>query len=489
MGTLRGSHRRWAEPYRIKMVEPIRIPTRDQREAAILDAGYNTFLLRSEDVYIDLLTDSGTSAMSDRQWAALMVGDEAYAGSRSFYHLVDAVHEVYGYPELVPTHQGRGAENILSQILIKPGDVIPGNMYFTTTRWHQEKAGGSFADVIIDEAHDPASLHPFKGNVDLDKLRRIIAEVGAERIPYISLETNVNMAGGQPVSMANLTATYELCHEHGILVMLDATRALENAWFIQQREPGYARRSVAEILLEICSHSDGATVSSKKDNLVNIGGFLALRDPELARRARGLLVAYEGLHTYGGMSGRDMEALACGIREMVDGDDHVRARIGQVEYLGNLLIDAGVPIVLPIGGHGVYLNARAILPHLPQDDLPAQSLAAAIYLDSGVRAMERGVVSAGRDPATGENRHPRLELVRLTIPRRVYTQSHMEVTAESVASVCADADEIGGLAFTDEPEDLRFFLARFRPLPVPAKSTAEVSQRPLAEPHLIASGG
>jgi tyrosine phenol-lyase len=489
MGTLRGSHRRWAEPYRIKMVEPIRIPTRDQREAAILDAGYNTFLLRSEDVYIDLLTDSGTSAMSDRQWAALMVGDEAYAGSRSFYHLVDAVHEVYGYPELVPTHQGRGAENILSQILIKPGDVIPGNMYFTTTRWHQEKAGGSFADVIIDEAHDPASLHPFKGNVDLDKLRRIIAEVGAERIPYISLETNVNMAGGQPVSMANLTATYELCHEHGILVMLDATRALENAWFIQQREPGYARRSVAEILLEICSHSDGATVSSKKDNLVNIGGFLALRDPELARRARGLLVAYEGLHTYGGMSGRDMEALACGIREMIDGDDHVRARIGQVEYLGNLLIDAGVPIVLPIGGHGVYLNARAILPHLPQDDLPAQSLAAAIYLDSGVRAMERGVVSAGRDPATGENRHPRLELVRLTIPRRVYTQSHMEVTAESVASVCADADEIGGLAFTDEPEDLRFFLARFRPLPVPAKSTAEVSQRPLAEPHLIASGG
>jgi len=297
------------------------------------------------------------------------------------------------------------------------------------------------------------------------------------------------MAGGQPVSMANLKATYALCHEQGILVMLDATRALENAWFIQQREAGYAHRSVAEILLEICAQSDGATVSSKKDNLVNIGGFLALRDPELAWRARGLLVAYEGLHTYGGMSGRDMEALACGVREMVDGDDHVRARIGQVEYLGNLLIDAGVPIVQPIGGHGVYLNARAILPHVPQDELPAQSLAAAIYLDSGVRAMERGVVSAGRDPATGENRHPRLELVRLTIPRRVYTQSHMEVTAESVASVCADADEIGGLAFTDEPEDLRFFLARFRPLPVPAKSTAEVSQRPLAEPHLIASGG
>jgi len=489
MEALGGGHRRWAEPYRIKMVEPIRMTTRDQREAAIRDAGYNTFLLRSEDVYIDLLTDSGTSAMSDRQWAALMIGDEAYAGSRSFYHLMDAVRDVYGYPELVPTHQGRGAEHILSQILIKPGDTIPGNMYFTTTRWHQENAGGSFADVIIDEAHDPESLHPFKGNVDLDKLRRIIAEVGAERIPYISLETNVNMAGGQPVSMANLRATYALCHEHGILVMLDATRALENAWFIQQREPGYAHRSVAEILLEICSHSDGASVSSKKDNLVNIGGFLALRDPELARRARGLLVAYEGLHTYGGMSGRDMEALACGIREMVDGDDHVRARIGQVEYLGNLLIDAGVPIVRPIGGHGVYLNARAILPHVPQDELPAQSLAAAIYLDSGVRTMERGVVSAGRDPNTGENRHPRLELVRLTLPRRVYTQSHMEVTAESVVSVCAHADEIGGLAFTDEPDDLRFFLARFRPLPVPVKSTIGVPDRVRTKPLPVAPRG
>ena len=471
--------RSWAEPFRIKMVEPIRMTTRAERDAALREAGYNTFLLRSEDVYIDLLTDSGTSAMSDRQWAALMMGDEAYAGSRSFYHLVDAVREVYGYPELVPTHQGRGAEHILSQILIEPGDVVPGNMYFTTTRWHQEHAGGSFADVIIDEAHDPASAHPFKGNVDLDKLRRVIAEVGAERIPYISVETNVNMAGGQPMSMANLRATYALCHEHGILVMLDATRALENAWFIKQREEGHARRSVAEILLEICSYSDGATVSSKKDNLVNIGGFLALRDAELAQRARGLLVAYEGLHTYGGMAGRDMEALAQGIREMVETDDHVRARIGQVEYLGNLLIDAGVPIVLPIGGHGVYLDARTILPQLSQDELPAQALAAALYADSGVRSMERGVVSAGRDPVTGENRHPRLELVRLTIPRRVYTQAHMDVTAESVIDVCEHAEGVRGLEFTFEPADLRFFLARFQPLPLrvaaPATSLAAAS--------------
>jgi tyrosine phenol-lyase len=469
----------WAEPFRIKVVEPIRMTTRPEREVAIREAGYNTFLLRSDDVYIDLLTDSGTSAMSARQWAALMVGDEAYAGSRSFYRLVDAMRAVYGYSELVPTHQGRGAEHILSQILIKPGDVIPGNMYFTTTRWHQEHAGGAFVDVIIDEAHDPASVHQFKGNVDLHKLRRVIAEVGAERIPYISVETNVNMAGGQPLSMANLRDTYALCRQHGILVMLDATRALENAWFIQQREDGYADRSVADILLEICSHSDGATVSSKKDNLVNIGGFLALRDPELAQRARGLLVAYEGLHTYGGMAGRDMEALAEGMLEMVASDDHVRARVGQVQYLGNLLIDGGVPIVRPVGGHGVYLDARAILPHLSQDELPAQALAAAIYVDSGVRTMERGIVSAGRDPESGENRHPRLELVRLAIPRRVYTQAHMDVTAESAVEVFEHAAEIGGLEFSLEPADLRFFLARFQPLPARTQMSAE--------PHPVAS--
>lgn len=463
-------HRSWAEPYRIKMVEPITMTTREHRERAIAVAGWNTFLLRAEDVYIDLLTDSGTNAMSDRQWAALMMGDEAYAGSRSYYHLEDAMHDVYGYEELVPTHQGRGAEHILSQILIKPGDVIPGNMYFTTTRFHQERAGGTFVDVIIDEAHDPASMHPFKGNVDLAKFRAVIDEFGAERIPYISVETNVNMAGGQPVSMENLRATYEICRQHGIYLMLDATRALENAWFIQQREPGYRDLSVRDILREICSHSDGATVSSKKDNLVNIGGFLALRDPDLARRARSLLVAFEGLHTYGGMSGRDMEALAQGIREMVETDDHVRARVGQVEYLGHKLIGAGVPIVVPIGGHGVFLDARSILAHVPQEELPAQALAAELYVDSGVRSMERGVVSAGRDPHTGENHLPKLELVRLTIPRRVYTQAHMDVVAESVVDVFERREEITGLRFTYEPEDLRFFLARFEPIPQKEKT-------------------
>lgn len=456
--------RSWAEPWKVKVVEPIRMTTREHRTEAIAEAGYNTFLLRSDDVYIDLLTDSGTSAMSDRQWSAMMLGDEAYAGSRSYYRLVEAVRDVYGYAELVPTHQGRGAEHILSQLLIREGDVVPGNMYFTTTRYHQEHAGGRFVDVIVDEAHDATSEHPFKGSIDLDKLAAVIDEHGAERVPYVSFETNVNMAGGQPASMANLRAVHELCQRHGIPVMLDATRAVENAWFIQQREDGYRDTSVAAILREICSYSEGATVSSKKDNLVNIGGFLAVRDADLARRARAMLVAFEGLHTYGGMAGRDLEALATGIREMVETDDHVAARVGQVAYLGDLLHQAKVPTVRPIGGHGVFLDAASIMWHLPQEHFPAQALAAALYVDSGVRGMERGIVSAGRDAATGEHHRPRLELVRLTLPRRVYTQAHMDVTAESVAAVVAQAEEIAGLRFTYEPEELRFFQARFEPL-------------------------
>jgi tyrosine phenol-lyase len=443
------------------MVEPITMTTRDHRENAIVDAGYNTFLLRSEDVYIDLLTDSGTTAMSDRQWSAMLLGDESYAGATSFYKLVDAVHDVYGYEELIPTHQGRGAEHILSQLLIKPGDTVPGNMYFTTTRYHQEAAGGRFVDVIVDEAHDPKSMFPFKGNIDMDKLRAVVEDVGSDRVPYVSFETNVNMAGGQPASMANIKEVYAYCRENDILVMLDATRSLENAYFIQQREEGYADRSIAEIVREIADHSDGATVSSKKDNLVNIGGFLAVRDPDLAMRARAMLVAFEGLHTYGGMAGRDMEALAEGIREMVATDDHVRARVGQVEYLGHRLIDAGVPIIQPIWGHGVFLDARRILDHLDQDEFPAQALTAAIYVDSGVRGMERGNVSAGRDPGTEKNRRPNLELVRLTIPRRVYTQSHMDVVSESVIAVYENRRSVQGLNFSYEPESLRFFQARF----------------------------
>lgn len=454
----------WAEPWKIKMVEPLTMTTREHRQKAIEEAGYNTFLLRSEDVYIDLLTDSGTTAMSDRQWSAMLLGDEAYAGATSYYKLVDAVRDVYGYEELIPTHQGRGAEHILSQLLITEGDVIPGNMYFTTTRYHQEAAGGRFVDVIVDEAHDTSSMFLFKGNMDLDKLKAVVDEVGTDRVPYVSFETNVNMAGGQPASMENIKEVYEYCQAQGIAVMLDATRAVENAYFIQQREEGYKHKSVAEIVAEITQYSDGATVSSKKDNLVNIGGFLAVRDPRLAERAREMLVAFEGLHTYGGMAGRDMEALAVGVREMVATDDHVRARVGQVEYLGQKLTDEGVPVIRPIGGHGVFLVAGEILDHLDQDEFPAQALAASIYVNSGVRGMERGNVSAGRDPQTGQNRRPKLELVRLTIPRRVYTQSHMDVVAESVIEVYENRETIGGLEFTYEPHSLRFLQARFRAL-------------------------
>jgi len=455
--------RSWAEPYKIKMVEHLRMTTPEERADAIRDAGHNTFLLKSEDVYIDLLTDSGTTAMSDHQWAAMMLGDEAYAGSKNYYRLEEAVQNHYGYKHLIPTHQGRGAENLLSQIAIKKGDFVPGNMYFTTTRLHQELCGGTFVDVICDQAHDPTSDYPFKGNVDLDKMQALIDKVGADRIPYLSLETNVNMAGGQPCSMANIQAVSKLCHANDIPVFLDATRAVENAYFIKTKEAGYADKTIAEILLDICSHTDGCTMSAKKDSLVNIGGFLALNDDALAEKARNLVVVYEGLHTYGGMAGRDMEALAVGIGESVQ-YDHIRARIGQVEYLGEQLIDAGIPIIRPIGGHGIFIDAARFLPHIPRDQFPAQALAAALYVDSGVRSMERGAVSAGRDPETGENRYPNLELVRLTIPRRVYTQAHMDVTAESVVHLFKHPERVQGLKITYEPEYLRFFQCRFEPI-------------------------
>ncbi len=455
--------RSWAEPFKIKMVEHLRITTRAERERAIADAGNNMFLLRSEDVYIDLLTDSGTSAMSDHQWAGMMRGDEAYAGSANFYHLESAVREFYGYKHIIPTHQGRGAEHILSRLCIKPGDFVPGNMYFTTTRVHQELAGGQFVDVIIDQAHDPGSEYAFKGNVDLDKLARLIERVGPARIPYVSLHATVNMAGGQPLSMANAREVSILCRRHGIKVFLDATRAVENCYFIKQRELEYADKSLVEILRELCSYTDGCTMSGKKDCLVNIGGFLAVNDDDLADAARNMVVIYEGLHTYGGLAGRDMEAMAIGIRESIS-YDHMHARIGQVQYLGEMIGCEGVPIVRPIGGHGVFLNALEFLPHIPREQFPAQALAAALYVDSGVRAMERGAVSAGRDPETGKNHFPHLELVRLTIPRRVYTQAHMDVTAESVIALYQQRARIVGLQFTYEPKHLRFFQARFEPV-------------------------
>ncbi|MEI6816931.1 MAG: tyrosine phenol-lyase [Bacteroidota bacterium] len=456
-------HRSWAEPYKIKMVELLQMTTREQRERAIKEAGYNTFLLKSEDVYIDLLTDSGTSAMSDRQWAGMMLGDEAYAGSKNFYHMENVIQNYYGYKHVIPTHQGRGAENIISKVMIKPGDIIPGNMYFTTTRLHQELAGGTFKDIIIDEAHDPDNLFPFKGNCDLGKLEDVIKKYGADKVPYVCIATSVNMAGGQPISIENLKAVRALCDKYGIKIIHDMTRVAENAFFIKQREAGYANKSVAEIVKEICSYTDGATMSAKKDALVNIGGFLATNDDHVYEEASNLIVVYEGLHTYGGMAGRDMEALAIGIVESVD-DNHISARIGQVEYLGQKLIDMGVPIVQPIGGHGIFLNAKKFLPHIPQTSYPAQTLAAELYIDSGVRTMERGIVSAGRNKETGENYLPELELVRLTIPRRVYTQAHMDVVAESVEAVYLERDKIKGLEMIFEPKYLRFFMAKFEKL-------------------------
>lgn len=452
----------WAEPYKIKMVELLKMTTPAQRKKALKEAGYNTFLLKSEDVYIDLLTDSGTSAMSDRQWAGMMLGDEAYAGSRNFYHLEEVVKEIYGYKYLVPTHQGRGAENIISKILIKKGDIIPGNMYFTTTRLHQELAGGKFEDVIIDEAHDPENLFPFKGNVDLKKLDALVKKHGASKIPYVSVATSVNMAGGQPISMQNLKELRAYTKKHGIRIIHDMTRVAENAYFIQQREKGYDKKTIQQIVKEICSYTDGATMSAKKDALVNIGGFLAINDWDVFEEARNMVVVYEGLHTYGGLAGRDMEAMAIGIVESVS-DDHIRARVGQVEYLGNEMMKYGVPIVLPIGGHGIFVDAKKFLPHIPQDQFPAQTLAAEIYLDSGVRTMERGVVSAGRK-ANGENYYPKLELVRFTIPRRVYTQAHMDVIAESTARVFERRTKITGMKMVYEPKYLRFFQAKFEKL-------------------------
>lgn len=451
-----------AEPYKIKVVEPIAVTTRAERERFMAEAGYNTFLLRSDQCYIDLLTDSGTSAMSDNQWAGMMLGDEAYAGSRNFIHLQEVVREYYGFKHVVPTHQGRGAENLLSSLCIKPGDYVPGNMYFTTTRAHQERNGANFVDIIIDEAHDSQLELPFKGNIDIGKLSRLIDEVGADKIPYVCLAVTVNLAGGQPVSMANMRAVHELCSKHGIKVMFDATRCVENAYFIKTREKEFADRTIAEILKEMMSYADGCTMSGKKDCLVNIGGFLCMNDDELYQRACELVVLFEGMPSYGGLAGRDMEAMARGIVESVD-YNYIHHRISQCEYLAEKLKEGGVPVVRPTGGHAVFLDARAFLSHIPQDHFPAQALAAELYIESGVRSMERGIVSAGRDKKTGDNYHPKLELVRLTIPRRVYTYAHLDIVADAAVSLYKRRETIKGLDMVYEPKLLRFFTARFQP--------------------------
>ncbi|MBF6984226.1 tyrosine phenol-lyase [Pasteurella multocida] len=451
-----------AEPYKVKAVEPIAMTTREQREAYMKKAGYNTFLLNSEEVYIDLLTDSGTSAMSDKQWAGLMIGDEAYAGSRNFMHLQNVVREYYGFKYVVPTHQGRGAENLLSTIMIKPGDYVPGNMYFTTTRAHQERNGATFVDIIIDEAHDSQIDLPFKGNVDVKKLQKLIDEVGADKIPYICLAVTVNLAGGQPVSMANMREVKALCSKHGIKVMFDATRCVENAYFIKEREAEYKDATIKDILKEMMSYADGCTMSGKKDCLVNIGGFLCINDDDLYQQACELVVLFEGMPSYGGLAGRDMEAMAIGITESVD-FHYIQHRVAQCYYLADKLEAAGVPIVKPVGGHAVFLDAKKFLPHIPQEQFPAQMLAAQIYIEGGVRSMERGIVSAGRDKKTGANHTPKLELVRLTIPRRVYTYAHLDHVVDTIIKLFKHRDDIKGLDMVYEPKLLRFFTARFEP--------------------------
>ncbi len=449
-----------AEPFRIKVVETVKMIDKEQRAQVAKEAGYNTFLINSEDVYIDLLTDSGTNAMSDKQWAGMMIGDEAYAGSRNFHHLEQTVREVFGFKYLVPTHQGRGAENLLSRIAIKPGQYVPGNMYFTTTRYHQEANGGIFADVIKDIAHDAGKSVPFKGDIDLEKLESLIKEKGAENIAYVCLAVTVNLAGGQPVSMQNMKAVRELTKKHGIKVFYDATRCVENAYFIKEQEKGYENKTIKEIVYEMFSYADGCTMSGKKDCLVNIGGFLCMNDDELFQAAKELVVVFEGMPSYGGLAGRDMEAMAIGLRESLQ-FEYIEHRIKQVRYLGDKLLEAGVPIIEPAGGHAIFLDARRFCPHLDQMQLPAQALAAQLYIESGVRSMERGIVSAGRDPKTRETHIPKLETVRLTVPRRVYTYKHMDIVADAVIKLFKHKEDIRGLKFVYEPRQLRFFTARF----------------------------
>ncbi len=450
-------------PYTARMVEVLIRRSREERERAIREAGYNTFLLRSEDVYLDLLTDSGTAAMSSEQWARLMAAPEGMTPNRAYEALQEAVARVLGFPYVIPTHQGRAAEHVLSQTLIRPGQYVINNMYFTTTREHQERAGGIFVDLIVPQAHNPRDPYPFKGDLDVEAVERFIQEHGPGNVAYICLEMNVNMAGGQPVSLRATRRLAEVARRYGVPLIFDATRCAENAYLIQQREPGQQGRPVADILLELMSYADGLTFSAKKDPLLNIGGFIAVRHRDWYERMVGFMRHFEGEAANGGLAPRDVWAMAQGLYEMVN-DDHIRARVEQTRYLGRRLHEEGIPIVVPVGGHAVYLDARAFFPHIPQNQFPAQRLAAEIYVESGVRTMERGTVSAGRDPKTGDHRYPKLELVRITIPRRVYTRSHMDVVVEGVVGVWKRRERVKGLRMVYEPPTLRFFTARFEAL-------------------------
>lgn len=449
------------EAHRIQTIEYVGIATYEERVKIMEAVGYNTFLLPSKDISIDFLTDSGTTAQTDTQWSKYNEGDETPASSKDYFDLVESLKDITGYKYIIPTHQGRAAEHIMSQVLIKDG-FVPGNMYFTTTKLHQEKAGGTFVDVICDEAHIPTSNFQWKGNIDLKKVEKILDEHGEGSIPYISFEFSVNLAGGQPVHMDNMKEVYFFCKEHHIPVMFDATRAVENAFMIKKKDSRYFNTSIKEILREMFSYGDGCTVSSKKDYLVNIGGFLGIRDDaDFYKKSLSMLRIYEGTRTNGGMSAGDMAMHAEGVREMID-INYIKSRVDQTHYLGNKLLDAGIPIVEPIGTHAVFLDVKRFLPHIDQDNYPAQALASALFVESGIRAMERGNVSSGRNKKTGKNYRPALELVRLTIPRRAYTNAHMDLVADSIIKLYENRDSIKGLEFTYEPEDLRFFQGKFK---------------------------
>lgn len=453
-----------SEPFKIKMVEPIRRTTRTERDRLLRDAGYNLFQVPAESVYVDLLTDSGTSAMSDNQWAGLMLGDESYAGSKNYYHLEETVRSIFGYKHVIPTHQGRMAENLLFSTVVKPGMCVPNNIHFDTTRANVEHQGADALDVVIKEAYDPHCELPFKGNMDLVRLEEAIRRVGRQRIPLVMLTITNNSGGGQPVSMNNIRQTRALLNRYRIPLFFDACRFAENCFFIKEREPECAGKSVLDIARELFSYGDGCTMSAKKDGLVNIGGFLSLNDNQWAQDITNMLILVEGFPTYGGLAGRDLEAMARGLREVLD-EDYLSFRVGQVRYLGDLLDQAGVPILKPIGGHAVYLNAKEFLPHIAQDQFPAQSLAVALYREYGIRGIEIGTVMFGKkDPATGRVSHPELEMVRLAVPRRVYTNMQITYVAESIIELYRQREMIHGLSLTYEAPVLRHFTARFEEL-------------------------
>jgi len=455
--------RRIIEPFRIKVVEPIRMTSPEERMGYLLEAGWNVFKLRADDVLIDLLTDSGTSAMSSEQWAALMRGDEAYAGSRSWFRFEAAVKDVFGFAHVIPTHQGRAAERILFSTVCRPGHVVPNNTHFDTTRANVEATGAEAVDLPIPEGLRPAEPHPFKGNMDVARLEALIDEVGADRVPMCMLTITNNTGGGQPVSMANIRAVSEVCHRHGIPFYLDACRFAENAFFIKQREEGYADRPIKAIAREMFSLADGCTMSAKKDGLANIGGFLCTNDDALSRQEENLLILTEGFPTYGGMAGRDLDAIAVGLEEVLH-EDYLTYRIEVARYLGEHLTKGGVPIVQPPGGHAVYIDAAAFLPHVPPRELPGQSVVAELYLEGGIRSVEIGTVMFGRrDADTGEESTAKMELVRLAIPRRVYTKSQIDYLVDVALEVYGRRDAIGGFRFVEQAPVLRHFTARFEP--------------------------